>query len=106
MNEIGAGRFLFFILWSMEKEALTNVLEKAAAERGCILVELEFDDDENVFTATIDKPDADVELGDCEYVHRAVLAAFDRNIEDYSMTVTSLGIDAAEADEILKTIEK
>ena len=90
----------------MEKEALTCVLEKAAGERGCVLVDLAYDDDDNVFTATIDKQDADVELSDCEYVHRAVLAAFDRNIEDYSMTVTSLGIDAAEADEMLKTIEK
>ena len=89
----------------MEKEVLTSVLEKASAERGCVLVGLDFDDDDNVFTATIDKEGADVELSDCEYVHRAVLAAFDRNVEDYSMTVTSLGIDAAEADEILRTIE-
>jgi len=90
----------------MEKKELTEVLEKAASERGCVLVDLAFDDDDNVFEATIDKPDVDVELSDCEYVHRAVLAAFDRNVEDYSMTVSSLGIDAAEADEMLKTIEK
>lgn len=89
----------------MQKNEMTAVLQKACDERGCTLVELEFDDDENVFTVTIDRPGADVELADCEYVHRAVLSAFDRNVEDYSLTVTSLGIDAGEADEMLKNLE-
>jgi len=89
----------------MEQKVFKEVLEKAAAECGCVLADLAFDDDDNVFVVTIDKPGADVGLSDCEYVHRAVLAAFDRNVEDYSLTVTSLGIDAAEADEMLKTIE-
>lgn len=90
----------------MEQKELMNVVEKAAKERGCFVYELKFDDDDNVFEVTIDKNDADVELADCEYVHRAVLAAFDRNIEDYALTVTSLGISGEEADEMLKTIEK
>ena len=89
----------------MEKDALLKVVEKAAAERGCTLVELKFDDDENVFEVTIDKADAPVELADCEFVHRAVLAAFDRDVEDYALTVSSLGISGAEADELLKTME-
>ena len=50
--------------------------------------------------------DGDVQLADCEHVHRAILAAFDRNIEDYSLTVGSVGIDAEEADEMLKTINE
>lgn len=89
----------------MERKELEKVLEAAAKERGCRIVELDFDEDDNVIVVTIDKDDADVNLGDCEFVHRAVLDTFDRNIEDYSMTVTSLGIDGAEADEMLKTIE-
>jgi len=88
----------------MEKSELEKVLATAAKERGCEVLDLKFDDDDNVFEVIIDKAGADVELGDCEYVHRAVLAAFDRNIEDYSLTVSSKGIDAAEADEMLKTI--
>ncbi len=90
----------------MEKRQFQDVVERAVAERGCELVEIMFNDDDNVFEVVLDKKDADVELGDCEYVHRAVLAAFDRNIEDYSLTVGSLGIDAEEADEILKTIKE
>ena len=90
----------------MEKTELQKVLEKAAAERGCSLYELVFDDDDNVFDVTLDKDGSDVTLDDCEYVHRAVLAAFDRNIEDYALTVGSRGIDADEADALLKTINE
>lgn len=88
----------------MVKEELLKVLETAAAERGCKLVELKFDDDDNVFDVTVDKETEPVSLEDCEYVHRAVLAAFDRNVEDYALTVGSLGLGTEEADEILKTI--
>jgi len=89
----------------MEKSELLKVLEQAIAERGCVLVDLDFNDDDNVFEVTIDKPSGDVDIADCEYVHRAVLAAFDRNIEDYSLTVGSVGISAEEADEILRSAQ-
>lgn len=88
----------------MTREELLNVLEKAASERGCSVFELGFDDDDNVFDVTLDKAEADVDIADCEYVHRAVLAAFDRNIEDYALTVGSRGLDASEADEMLKSL--
>ena len=87
----------------MEKELFYKVVETAAADRGLQVAGIAFDDDDNVFEVTIDRPDADVDLADCEYVHRAVLAAFDRDVEDYSLTVMSAGIDAAEADEMLKS---
>ena len=89
----------------MNRQEFEAVLLKAAAERGCEVFEIAFDDDDNVFEVTIDKADGAVDLQDCEYVHRAILAAFDRNIEDYAMTVTSRGISGSEADEMLKTIE-
>jgi len=89
----------------MEKTHLVQVLEKAAPERGCTIDSLSFDEDDNIIEVTIDKVDGNVSLMDCEYVHRAVLAAFDRNIEDYSLTVSSKGIDGKEADEMLKTME-
>ena len=99
------GRGLPFY-WNMDRTAFEKVVEKAVAERGCSLVDIMFNDDDNVFEVTIDKVGADVELADCEYVHRAVLAAFDRNVEDYALTVGSVGIDAAEADEMLKDINE
>lgn len=90
----------------MEKDSLTTVLEKAAQERGCRLVALDFNDDDNVFDVTIDREGGAVGLDDCEYVHRAVLSAFDRNVEDYALTVGSVGMDGDEADDLLKTIKE
>jgi len=90
----------------MDRNRFQEIVEKSAQERGCVLVEIQWDDDDNVFDVTIDKAHGDVALEDCEYVHRAVLAAFDRNVEDYSLTVGSAGIDAEEADELLKTINE
>ena len=91
----------------MDRKEFENVVEKAALERGCSVVDIMFNDDDNVFEVTLDKAgDADVTLDDCEHVHRAVLSAFDRNVEDYALTVGSAGIDAAEADEILNTIKE
>lgn len=91
----------------MIKEELLKVLEAAAQERGCKVVDLMFNDDDNVFEVTIDKSDASpVDLSDCEFVHRAVLAEFDRNVEDYALTVGSVGMDPGEADEMLKTINE
>lgn len=89
----------------MERTSFEKVLNAAAQERGCQVVELLWDDDENVFEVTIDKPEG-VDLKDCEYVHRAILTAFDRNIEDYSLTISSLGLSPEEADELLKTIDE
>ena len=90
----------------MERSELLKVLEQAASQRGCVVADLDFNDDDNVFVVTIDKPSGDVDIADCESVHRAVLAAFDRNIEDYSLTVSSLGISAEEADELLRASEE
>ena len=88
----------------MDRNKFESVLAQAAAERGCAVVELAFDDDDNIFEVTIDKKEGLVDLEDCEYVHRAVLGAFDRNVEDYSLTVGSLGLSPEEADKILETI--
>ncbi len=90
----------------MDREKFQNVVDTAVGERGCSLVELKFDDDDNVFEVVISKAGGSVDLSDCEYVHRAVLAAFDRNVEDYALTVGSAGMDAAEADEMLKSIKE
>ena len=89
----------------MQRNEFEQVVMKAAQERGCEVVGIDFNDDDNVFEVTLDRASGPVALEDCEFVHRAVLAAFDRNVEDYALTVGSLGISAAEADEILKTID-
>lgn len=89
----------------MEKDKFLKVVNEAARSRACRVVDLQFNDDDNVFELTIDKEDGLVEIGDCEFVHRAVLAAFDRNIEDYALTVGSPVMTPAQADSLLETIE-
>ncbi len=90
----------------MIREEFEKTVNAAAAERGCSVVDIDWNDDDNVFEVTIDKSSEPVSLEDCEHVHRAVLDAFNRDIEDYALTVTSLGISAEEADELLKTTEE
>ena len=87
----------------MDLQKFKEVVESAARERGCIVADMSLNDVDNVFEVIIDREGGDVDLADCEQVHRAVLTNFDRNIEDYALTVSSAGIDAAEADEILNT---
>lgn len=91
----------------MNRTEFDAVLLKAAAEKGCRVVEVVFDDDENVFEVTIDKEDGTpVEIDDCEFVHRAILDAFDRNVEDYSLTISSVGLSPEEADKLLETVKE
>ena len=90
----------------MNRSEFESVLQKAAEQRGCKVVDLIFDDDENVFEVTIDREESPVDIEDCEFVHRAILDAFDRNIEDYSLTVSSVGLSPEEADKLLETVNE
>lgn len=89
----------------MELDSLKKIVLAAAQERACSVVDVKLDDDNNI-EVIIDKEASPVDLGDCEFVHRAVLKAFDRDVEDYALTVSSLGISGSEADEILSTINE
>lgn len=90
----------------MDRIKFDEVIARAVGERACEVVEIQFDDDENIFDVTIGRLDgSSVTIADCEYVHRAVLAAFDRNVEDYSMTVGSAGLSPEEADRQLEEME-
>lgn len=90
----------------MERDRFQKVVEDAAGRRGCVVVDIDFNDDDNVFEVTIDKKDGRVDLSDCEFVHRAVLDAFDRDVEDYALTVGSVGLAPGEADQMLDTIKE
>lgn len=89
----------------MDRILLQKVVEEASLSRGLAVVGIDYDEDDNVIEVTLDREDGDVALDDCEFVHRAVLAAFDRDVEDYSLTVSSRGISGAEADELLKNYD-
>lgn len=71
--------------------------------RGCYIIEI-FVSKDNDVEITIDSEEGQVELDDCVAVSRAFEAAFDREIEDYSITVTSAGLD--QPFKILKQFQK
>ena len=90
----------------MDRTRFTEVACEAAKQRGCEIAELLYNDDDNVFELVLRKEGGRVDLQDCESVHRAILAAFDRNVEDYALTVGSEGLSSEEADRLLGEIDE
>ena len=96
IEEIEARGLLSLFLESlfMDRSEFQRVLDNAASQRDCRVIDLMFNDDDNVFEVTLTKIQTGkrVDLQDCEYVHRAILAAFDRDVEDYELEVGSAGL--------------
>jgi len=47
---------------------------------------------DNIIDVSLDSDGADITIDDCVKVNDAVLAAFDRDVEDYELTVGSYGL--------------
>ena len=60
----------------MDRTLFQGVVETASRERGCKVLDIDFNDDDNIFEVVLGKDGGSVDLADCEFVHRAVLAAF------------------------------
>ena len=76
----------------MEKELIEKTIRAAVEQRGCFLVDITLSKDNDV-VISIEKEVGDVDLDDCVAVNDAFLAAFDKDVEDYSLTVSSAGLD-------------
>jgi ribosome maturation factor RimP len=74
----------------IDKTALEQVINDALEGTGMFLVTLKVSKD-NVIDVALDS-DEDITIDDCVAVNDAVLAAFDRDQEDYELTVGSYGI--------------
>ena len=71
---------------------IIDAIGPAIVARACFLVEASIGKDNDILI-TIESENGNVTLEDCESVNAAVLAAFDRDVEDYSLTVSSAGLD-------------
>ena len=73
-----------------------DALEKAVCgyldNNGLFLVDIEISQDNDI-TITIERHEGAVKVDDCISIDRIVSAIFDRDVEDYSLTVTSAGLD-------------
>lgn len=87
----------------MRKEQIISGIADAVRARGCFIVDVTVTGDNDI-TLTIEKEAGDMDLEDCVSVNDAFLAAFDKDAEDYSLTVTSAGLD--QPFKVLKQYEK
>ena len=74
----------------IDKQKMTRVVEEALAGSPLFLVELKISRD-NVVDVAIDSMEG-VTIDDCVRVNDAVLDAFDRDVEDFELTVGSYSI--------------
>ena len=76
----------------MTKELIYKEIEPAVAARGCFITDVEVNPDYDI-TISIESEQGSVDMDDCVAVNDKFLETFDRDEEDYSLTVTSAGLD-------------
>ncbi len=74
----------------IDKTALTQVINDALEGTDMFLVEVKVSHD-NIIDVALDSM-SDINIDDCVMVNNKVLDAFDRDVEDYELTVGSYGI--------------
>ena len=73
-------------------EALGNTIANYLNDNGLFLVDIEITKDNDI-TVSIESRESDVKIDNCIDIDRIIAAEFDRDVEDYSLTVTSAGLD-------------
>ena len=76
----------------MEKTLIYQTMAGPGEERGCFITDITVSSDNDIVIA-IESEEGTVVMDDCVAVNDAFLAAFDQDKEDYSLTVTSAGLD-------------
>ena len=92
MNEIEDAGPLSFFIKGMNKEQIIQAVETAVKERGCFLVEVTVSA-ENDIEIVIEKEEGIVDWEDCAAIDKVMHEAFDQDVEDYALTVSSAGLD-------------
>ena len=76
----------------MTKEQIIGAVQTAVEERGCFLVEVSVSKDNDI-EIVIEKEEGVVDWEDCAAIDKVVHEAFDQDVEDYALTVSSAGLD-------------
>ena len=76
----------------MNKEQIIKAVETAVEERGCFLVEVTVSKDNDI-EIIIEKEEGVVDWEDCAAIDKVMHGAFDQDVEDYALTVSSAGLD-------------
>ncbi|MBQ8484185.1 MAG: ribosome assembly cofactor RimP [Bacteroidales bacterium] len=76
----------------MNVSVIKDAIEGEIVARGFFLVDVSVSKDNDIIL-TIESEEGIVELEDCVSISRFFETKFDREVEDYSLTVTSAGLD-------------
>ena len=76
----------------MKISDITDAIGSEIVARGCFLVDISVSKDNDI-VLTIESENGKIELDDCVSLSRFFETKFDREVEDYSLTVSSAGLD-------------
>jgi ribosome maturation factor RimP len=76
----------------MNASVIKDAINDEIVARGCFIVDVSVSKDNDI-TLTIEKEEGTIELDDCVSLSRFFETKFDREVEDYSLTVSSAGLD-------------
>lgn len=76
----------------LEQTKITEAIAQVLQMRGLFLVDVKISKDNDV-TITVESFENHVTLDDCQAVNDVFTSTFDQDSEDYSLTVTSAGLD-------------
>ena len=76
----------------MKKEDIIRAVDAAVAERGCFIVDVTVSAANDV-EIVLETEEGIVDWNDCAAIDAVMHAAFDQDAEDYSLTVSSAGLD-------------
>lgn len=87
----------------MNVSEIKDALRSELVARGCFLVDVSVSKDNDI-VVTIESENGKIELDDCVALSRYFETKFDREVEDYSLTMTSAGLD--QPFKVLRQFEK
>ena len=76
----------------MNVSEIKDALQSELVARGCFLVDVSVSKDNDIIL-TVESEFSEIELDDCVSISRYFETKFDRDVEDYSLTVSSAGLD-------------
>jgi ribosome maturation factor RimP len=76
----------------MNASVIIDAINDEIVARGCFIVDVSVSKDNDIIL-TVEKEDGVIELDDCVSLSRFFETKFDREAEDYSLTVSSAGLD-------------
>lgn len=87
----------------MSVKDIQDAMEAAIVARGCFIVSIKISRDNDI-ELTVESENGTVTMDDCIELSRLFESMFDREKEDYALTVTSAGLD--QPFTVLKQFEK